>query len=442
MAFTTTMTTTNTVVSPSLPSSSLLSSSSSSYNNNNNNYYDEIKNLQQMVYASSLSYLSSSSSKSNIKTNKKTMELSPYFISSQLIPLIQIVDPISQSGVTIFEDSSPTDITTIPTETDTTTRTSSSSSSSSSSSRTTCTTTRTIVVAFRGSATPINFSTNLKFRLVPIDDELLSMSSSSTITATGSNSTSNNSDDYDNDDNDYKIHEGFQDASIGLWKLVQPKLLDIINNNTVVLSSSSSSSSSQKKEDTTKIRLIFTGHSLGGATAQLCAIQYYNYQQKLKQQQQQGITSSNNVDTVQVQVLPPLSGIITFGGPRIVNNELANYWNKQLLLYNHDTAACTSSNDNDNNSMNIIIRNYIHLKDTIIKQNGPLWDQLGFGRIGKDIICEYNQPIVYNNNDNNNNNSNSNNNDDDDDDLPLPVLAWNILDHCQYLGIYVGPRLF
>ena len=405
MAFTTT-TTTNTVVSPSLPSSSLLSSSSSSYNNNNNNYYDEIKNLQQMVYASSLSYLSSSSSKSttttdtNTNTNKKTMELSPYFISSQLIPLIQIVDPISQSGVTIFEDSSPTDITTIPTETDTTTRTSSSSSSSSSS-RTTCTTTRTIVVAFRGSATPINFSTNLKFRLVPIDDELLSMSSLSTTTATGSNYTSNNSDDDDNDDNDYKIHEGFQDASIGLWKLVQPKLLDIINNNTVVLSSSSSSSSSQKKEDTTKIRLIFTGHSLGGATAQLCAIQYYNYQQKLKQQQQQGITSSNNVDTVQVQVLPPLSGIITFGGPRIVNNELANYWNKQLSLYNHDTAACTSSsNDNDNininNSMNIIIRNYIHLKDTIIKQNGPLWDQLGFGRIGEDIICEYNQPIVYN----------------------------------------------
>ena len=409
-----------------------------------------------MVYASSLSYLSSSSSKSNINTNtnKKTMELSPYFISSQLIPLIQIVDPISQSGVTIFEDSSPTDITTIPTETDTTTsRTSSSSrSSSSSSSRTTCTTTRTIVVAFRGSATPINFSTNLKFRLVPIDDELLSMSSLSTTTATGSNYTSNNSDDDDDDDddNDYKIHEGFQDASIGLWKLVQPKLLDIINNNDVLLSSSSSSSASssssyQKKEDTTKIRLIFTGHSLGGATAQLCAIQYYNYQQKLKQQQQQGITSSNSVDTVQVQVLPPLSGIITFGGPRIVNNELANYWNKQLLLYNHDTAACTSSsNDNDNininNSMNIIIRNYIHLKDTIIKQNGPLWDQLGFGRIGEDIICEYNQPIVYNNN--NNNNNNNHNNDDDDDDLPLPVVAWNILDHCQYLGIYVGPRLF
>ncbi|OEU15065.1 alpha/beta-hydrolase [Fragilariopsis cylindrus CCMP1102] len=348
-----------------------------------------IFNLQQMVYASSLSYLSSSSSESNINknantntnTNKKTMELSPYFISSQLIPLIQIVDPISQSGVTIFEDSSPTDITTIPTETDTTTRTSSSSSISSSS-RTTCTTTRTIVVAFRGSATPINFSTNLKFRLVPIDDELLSMSSLSSITATS--------------------------------------------------------------KDTTKIRLVFTGHSLGGATAQLCAIQYYNYQQKLKQQQQQGITSNNDVDTVQVQVLPPLSGIITFGGPRIVNNELANYWNKLLLLYNHDTAACTSSNDNDNininNSMNIIIRNYIHLKDTIIKQNGPLWDQLGFGRIGEDIICEYNQPIVYNNNSYNNNSKN--NNDDDDDDLPLAVVAWNILDHCQYLGIYVGPRLF
>jgi hypothetical protein len=212
-------------------------------------------------------------------------------------------------------------------------------------------------------------------------------------------------------------------------------------------------SSSSQKEDDTKIRLIFTGHSLGGATAQLCAVQYYNYQQEQKkQQQQQGITTSNNVKDAVLQVLPHLSGIITFGGPRIVNNGLANYWNKRLLLYNDDTRTCTSYNDNDtdniNNSMNIIIRNYIHLKDPIIKQNGPLWDQLGFGRIGYDILCEYNQPIVYNNNNNNNNNSpdNSpdNDDDDDDDDLPLrvPVVAWNILDHCQYLGIYVGPRLF
>jgi len=170
-----------------------------------------------------------------------------------------------------------------------------------------------------------------------------------------------------------------------------------------------------------KIRLIFTGHSLGGATAQLCGIQY---NQKDKNQ--------NKASSV------PLTGIITFGGPRIVNTAFANYVNKkQFNLPNNDDDNDSSNNKNEPNSDNkkydgstttTTIRNYVHNKDPILRQNGPLWDKLGFGLIGQEVLCEHDQPIVYDDKKN------------QDKNLPLPI-AWNILDHCQYLGIYVGPRL-
>ena len=100
-----------------------------------------------------------------------------------------MVDPQSESGATIFIDDS------------------------------------SIIVACRGSANLKNFGTNLKFGLVPATKLSVDVPE------------------------DALVHEGFQDASLGLWNELEPKLLDVLNN---------SDDEAQKRD------IIFTGHSLGG----------------------------------------------------------------------------------------------------------------------------------------------------------------------------------
>ncbi len=260
------------------------------------------------------------------------MQASPYF-TNKLKPLAQVVDPKTESGATIFEYNSEE-------ETKSSTR---------------------LVVACRGSATPINFSTNLRFKLVP---QVLVQDSTT------------------NSDDSYLVHEGFQDASIGLWKLLLQNLTPIVQGNNDNNNSSSSKYSS----------IVFTGHSLGAATALLCATMY------------QTIIESPN--------FPRLTGVITFGGPRLVNIPLAEHWNQSLF------ASCT-------------VQNYVHAKDPILRQNGPLWDSLGFGMVGTEIPCEPFRAKAYW--------TPQQLEEYYSRDLPL---AWNILDHCNYLGIFVGPRLF
>jgi len=287
-------------------------------------FFTDTRTLEHLVVASSLSYLSSSDG---------TMQASPYFPSATqqssqplLEPLVQVIDPKSESGVTVFRSGLVFD-----------------------DNRNDEATTTTLVVAFRGSATPINFSTNLKFRLVPLKENIKASGGSEAKT----------------------VHEGFQDSSEGLWKLLEPEL-DAI---------------AKRSDD--PVRMVFTGHSLGAANALLCAARHQS-------------RPDNDPSA--------LSGVVTFGGPRLVSAALAEDWNASLFG-------------------RAVVENYVHYRDPILRQNGPLWEALGFGILGREVLCEHDRPVVY----------------PDADpsgaaDANLPV-AWNILDHCKYLGMFVGPRL-
>ena len=279
--------------------------------------------LNDLVVASSLSYLSSAvddSGDGSTLSSSSKMEVSPYLSKKNLKPLVQVVDPKTESGATVFKYTSNGGDDT------------------------------TIVVACRGSATPINFLTNLRFKLVPFKDE--------------------------QPDSEFLVHEGFQDATEGLWELLGPEL--------EVLESRGDYN-----------RVVFTGHSLGAANALLCATKY-----------QSGRTKGD-------QSVIPLEGVVTFGGPRLVNTALAHHFDNGLL-----------------DSKSVVVRNYIHDKDPILRQNGPLWDSLGFGIVGSEVQCEPYEPVAYH----------SEQEKQEKAGAKLP-LAWNILDHCNYLGIFVGPRL-
>ena len=139
----------------------------------------QIATLERLAKASSLAYLS---------LDKITS--SPYYQTSNLQPILQVVDPQSESGATIFlpqDDSSK-------------------------------------IVAFRGSANLKNFGTNLKFNLVPATKLSWEVPS------------------------DALVHEGFQDASLGLWRELGPKLFEVLNDN----------EKGGRSRD-----IVFTGHSLG-----------------------------------------------------------------------------------------------------------------------------------------------------------------------------------
>lgn len=155
------------------------------------NGYSEVT-LHELARASSLSYLS-----------LDKIPTSPYYDKCNLEPLTQVVDPISKSGATIFR--------VINNNNDNK---------------------QIIVIACRGTANLSNFGTNLQFKLV----EATQLSC-----------------DYVPDD--ARVHEGFQTASLGLWKkLSQPLLGQVVKN--------------------AATSVVFTGHSLGGATALLCATHF------------------------------------------------------------------------------------------------------------------------------------------------------------------------
>ena len=283
----------------------------------NNIDWTDMKILKDLVVASSLSYLSYGDT---IGDEISPMQASPYFPESSLLkPLAQMVEPKTESGATIFEYR--------PAGNDGKVH---------------------LVVACRGSATPINFTTNLRFKLVPLQGR----------------STSDK----------FLVHEGFQEATDNLWKLLEERLDEFHDSNQEFQHSS----------------IVFTGHSLGSANAQLCATKY--------------ATNCNN-DSI------PLGGAITFGVPRLVNRALADFWNNEVFG-------------------SAIVQNYIHTKDPILRQNGPLWDSLGFGILGTEVPCEPYEAVAYQ----------SESSKREHDARPLP-LAWNILDHCNYLGTFVGPRL-
>ncbi|KAG7342528.1 lipase class 3 [Nitzschia inconspicua] len=305
-------------------------------------------NIQDLVVAASLSYL---------PLDTSSMKTSPYYDEQRLVPLQQINDSISQTGATIFR---------VVKETET-----------------------IVVVACRGTTNWKNFGTNLQFQLVEARQELLWRrrnddnidDNTDVISAATTNSPP--------DQEPFLVHSGFQKASIELWNVLQPALQQILD--------------SYNGASKTVPRLVFTGHSLGAATALLCAVQY-----SLSSSGQR----NNNSNDPKIGV----SSIITFGGPRLVNNALAQHWQQHCFQ---------QSCDDDGNGIPLII-NLIHSKDPILQQNQPLWDALGYAVVGREMLCASDQPKTFHN----------------ETTLDKSVVAFNFWDHCMYLGTFVGPRLF
>ncbi len=254
--------------------------------------YDNSR-LHRLAQASSLSYL----------TIDK-MSSSPYLEKSNLTPVTQVVDTQSESGATIFRAFDDID------------------------SGVKC---KIMVVACRGSATPLNFRTNLRFSLVPATQLSLDFVPENAL-----------------------VHEGFQMASVGLWRELSQSLTDHL--------------------DSSISEIIFTGHSLGAATALLCAAQYNN----------------------SFKEFPPPS-TFTFGGPKLCNSVLARHLRDEVLM------GCD-------------ILHLIHTSDPVLASNKKLWDSLGFENAGIEVECDPYVPLIWGEN-----------------ARKAPIVAWNIVDHCKYM---------
>jgi hypothetical protein len=100
----------------------------------------------------------------------------------------------------------------------------------------------------------------------------------------------------------------------------------------------------------------------------------------------------------------PKPSIVSFGGPKICNSSLAQH------IRNTALQDCN-------------ILHLVHDKDPILANNKQLWDALGFENVGIEMECDPMSPLVY------------------DKKYDEGNFAWNILDHCYYLGVFVGPRL-
>ena len=262
----------------------------------------DIDQLVKLCYASSLSYLPIDSIAS-----------SPYAaIAQSLRPIVQVVEPATESGATIFECTEEGD--------------------------------DTIIVACRGSATPKNFVTNLRFQLKPLPRKLLK----------------------DSKEQDARAHEGFQEAAEGLWERLEPNLMG--------------GSLGRHKN------IIFTGHSLGAGTCELTALHA-------------AASSMGGAEPSQ---------ITTFGGPCIGDASFAAHVNYGALA-------------------NTDITHVVHDYDPILYNNGPLWERLGFERSGSTLRCDPHEARILTQNDN------------DSNGPRIPPI--NLIDHCKYLGVFVGPRL-
>ena len=78
------------------------------------------------------------------------------------------------------------------------------------------------------------------------------------------------------------------------------------------------------------------------------------------------------------------------------------------------------------------ILHLIHKKDPVLANNARLWDSLGFENVGIELECDPYSPKVF---------SEGESSAEENSSLFGNInLAWNILDHCQYMGVFVGPR--
>jgi hypothetical protein len=133
--------------------------------------------------------------------------------------------------------------------------------------------------------------------------------------------------------------------------------------------------------------VLVTGHSLGGGTATLLALH--------------ARAAGREVE------------LITVAGPRLGNAAFAEHYRKKCAPAVH----------------------LVHEDDDVLKSNVELWDNLGFEHVGRVVRCDKDAPCVY----------------DDEGDGAIcltetggagpPSLQGLMVDHCQYMGTYIGVRL-
>lgn len=133
--------------------------------------------------------------------------------------------------------------------------------------------------------------------------------------------------------------------------------------------------------------ILLTGHSLGGGTATLLGLHLAAAGQQVE--------------------------LITVAGPRLGNAAFAQHVRETCLAATH----------------------LIHGNDEVIKSNAKLWDDLGFEHVGTVVPCAQDLPCIYPN----------------DEAMCLQVaegidpskisLRGVFVDHCQYLGVYIGCRI-
>ena len=219
-----------------------------------------------------------------------------------------------------------------------------------------------LIVACRGSATVRNFATNLRFGLRPVPEKF--------------------------DSPNARCHEGFQEAAEGLWERLGPHLLG--------------GEAGEKK----RREILFTGHSLGGGTAEICALHAAS--------DLAAMTDQSSLSARGGRSATRITEVTTFGGPRIGDAGFAQCVNEGALL-----SGAT-------------IRHLVHGADPILANNNPLWDRLGFVRSGAEIRCDPFKPRIL---------AAHSDVDNENRDVGVSRVPWNIADHCRYLGIYLGPRL-
>lgn len=133
--------------------------------------------------------------------------------------------------------------------------------------------------------------------------------------------------------------------------------------------------------------ILLTGHSLGGGTATLLGLH--------------------------LAAAGRQAELITIAGPRLGNGAFARHMRGTCLPAMH----------------------LVHSNDAVVKSNAKLWDDLGFEHVGTVVPCAQSQPCLYLN----------------DKERRLAVsdamdpsqmsLKGVLVDHCQYLGVYIGVRL-
>lgn len=198
-----------------------------------------------------------------------------------------------------------------------------------------------LVIACRGSSSVQSFRTNLNIGPVPL------------MTARGAHPTA-------------RVHAGFQAASKELWRQLEPLLPSGVGGRD------------------SSMRVMLTGHSLGGGTATMIAL-------KLRER---------------LEIEPSL---ITIAGPRLGNGAFREHYRSLMPR----TPAY----------------HMVHDTDDVIASNTQLWDDLGFEHVGIEVRVDKDRPCLY-------------------DDPPIcsadggpPSLKKVFVDHCQYLGYYIGLRM-